>query len=352
MANNVCTPTTPAERQTFAQCGALDRFFSPALSRGGSSFSMACEMAAMDAFSSRFEGDFELDGPVLAALVSQLAATQPDQAALLMAASLPPEQRPRNAAEADSAFDRLMAATRDSLVGGGNIAGNVFGATHVALRAAWRRQAMNGFKSLTSGAANSTIRIGPHISIEPRNIGKGGQLRKGARLMVKIRGLPMTVVHSLPSPVVVKAGGQFGAMRVGATDLRRMGQAADALADARIQSVRVLRAAGGKVGGGVLAFGPSAAIDFYDSASWDDGSLAVNWKGFAVRSAKSQSGNLMGMAGGAAVAGAAVALGVVAAVGWPVVLIGLGAGLLVQVAWSASGMDETVARHAEQALSP
>lgn len=320
------------------------------VSSGAGAFNMACEVSTIDAFPSTLNGEFELDGPMLMALAANLSKTDPNAAALLLAASLPPESLPQTAAAADSSFDRLWASSRDSLIGGGNIAGNIAGGTEAVLRAAWKRQAMSGFKSLTSGAATKTIHLGRHISIEPRNIGKGGQLRKGARLMVKVRGLPMTVVHSLPAPIITKAGGQFGAIRVGATDLRRMNQSAAALADARWQSMRVLRGASSKFGGGVLALGPSAAIDFYDSAQWNNGSLDVNWKGFAVRSAKSQSGNLVGMGVGAGAAAGAVALGVVAAVGWPVVLVGLGAGLVAQVAWGYFGADEAVAEQAERAL--
>lgn len=328
----------------------MDRLFMSPLASGVGAFNMACEVSTLDAFPSTLNGEFELDRPMLMALASNLAKTDPNSAALLLAASMPPAAVPQNGEAADSAFDRLLASSKDSLIGGGNIGGNLASGTEAVLRAAWKRQAMAGFKSLTSGARTGTIRLGPHISIEPRNIGKGGELRKGARLMVKVRGLPMTVVHSLPSPILSKAGGQFGGMRVGATDLRRMHQSAAALADARLQSVRLLRGASSKFGGGVLAFGPSAAIDFYDSAQWSDGSLAVNWKGFAVRSAKSQSGNLVGVGVGMGAAAAAVAVGVVAAVGWPVVLVGLGAGLVAQVAWGYFGADEAVAQQAERAL--
>lgn len=347
--SNTCTPSTLAEQQTFAQSCTLDRLFSNTygLSNG---YNMACEVSTVDAFASTLNGEFELDPPMLFSVMASVARTDPDAAALLLAASLPPSALPNNASNADASFDRLMATAKDSLIGGGNIGGNMAAATEAAVRAAWKRQAMNGFKALVSGARNTTIRLGPHISIEPRNIGRGGELRKGARLMVRIRGLPMTVVHSLPGPIIAKAGGQFGAIRVGATDLRRMGQSAAALADARVQSVRVLRTASSKFGGGVLAFGPSAALDLYDSAQWSDGALAVNWRGFAVRSAKSQSGNLVGFGVGVGAAAGAVALGVVAAVGWPVVLVGLGAGLVAQVAWGYFGADEAMARQAEKAM--
>jgi len=51
-----------------------------------------------------------------------------------------------------------------------------------------------------------------------------------------------------------------------------------------------------------------------------------------------------------AAASGAVALGVVAAVGWPVVLVGLGAGVVAQIAWGYFGADEAAARQAEKAL--
>ncbi|WP_422189846.1 hypothetical protein [Aquabacterium sp.] len=128
--------------------------------------------------------------------------------------------------------------------------------------------------------------------------------------------------------------------------MQRMGQATAALADTRVQSNRLLRAASGKVGGGVLAFGPSAVLDFGASARWADNSVEVDWKGFAVRSAKSQSGNLVGFVAGA------VAVGVVSTVGWPVIVIGLGlaAGLVAQIAWGATGMDEMAESKARELL--
>lgn len=337
-----CTPSTAAEKQTFAQCSALDRLFASPVSNGTIAYGMSCQVSTIDAFSSVLNEDFELDRPMALALAAQLVSTQPEQAVLLLAATVPPDKRPTD--------DRFVEALGDTLIGGGNLPGNVAGSTEAALRAHWKKGALKAFKSLTSGAQTSTIRLGPHITIEPRNIGKGGDLRKGARLMVRVRGLPMTVVHSLPSPLISKAGGQFGAVRVGARDLQRMTQVGDALADARVKSVGALKFASGRFGGGVLAFGPSAAIDLYHSANWNDGSMSMDWRGFGVRSAKSQSGNLVGFAAGAGAAAGAVALGLVAAVGWPVVLVGLGAGLVAQVAWSSAGFDEDMENLAKSKL--
>lgn len=338
-----CTPNTAAERMAHAQCTSLDRFFASPMSMGVVSSSMACEVSTLDAFSSTLNGDFNLDGPMALALAAQLAKTNPDQAALLLASRIPPEQVA--AAQKDERFlDKLLSATKDGIVGEGNILGNVAAVNEAALRAAWQRHARNAFQALASGAKTGTIRLSPHITIEPRNIGKGGDLRKGARMIVRVRGLPMTVLHNLPTPFISKAGGQFSAMRVGARDMQRLGQATTALADARVQSSRLLRMTSSKVGGGALAFAPSAAFDFLESARWVDNSVEVNWKGFAIRSARSQSGNLVGFVAGA------VAVGVVSTVGWPVVVIGLGVGLVAQIAWGASGMDDLAESKARELL--
>ncbi len=333
MATSIlCSPNTFAERQNFSQCNGLDSLFSSRMSGNSSPFSMACESTAMDAFSTYLNEDLQLDRPLALALARQHAASSPDQAVMILVASVPEDLLPKSEKVAEASFD--------SLFGGGNIPGNVTASTEAALRAAWKRQAMNGFKALLSGAQNTAIRIGPHITIEPRNIGKGGELRKGARMMVRIKGLPMTVIHSLPAPIMSKAGGEFASIRVGARDLVRMEQAGSAIANARFNSMSVLRGTATRVGGGVLAFGPSAAIDMYNSARIENGTVAVDWRGFALKSARSQSGNVVGvMAGAGAVAGA-TALGIVAAVGWPVVLVGLGAGLVAQIAWGSFGRDE------------
>jgi hypothetical protein len=156
--------------------------------------SMACQVSTIDAFPSVLNGDFELDGLVTRALAMQLAQTNPDQAALLLASRIPVEQLPA-AAKDDQAINRLLSATGDSLYGRGDILGNASALNEAALRAAWQRQARNGFQALISGAKTGTIRLSPRITIEPRNIGKGGQLRKGARMIARVRSLPMTVLH-------------------------------------------------------------------------------------------------------------------------------------------------------------
>ncbi|MBT9489204.1 MAG: hypothetical protein IV093_17000 [Rubrivivax sp.] len=312
---------------------------------------MSCRFTqAIDAYSETFAGEFELDAPLRAGLIRQLSATDPEGAALLLALGLPAAEMRQDPNAAESAFDRLLAESNKSLIGEENRYGNAVSLSEAALRLAWKKQAKQGFADLISGKVSGSVKLGKHVVVETHKVGRGGELRKGARLKVRIKGMPMSVIQELPKPVIAKSGGKFGTIRIGALDGVKIDASANAVSAARLQSSKVLRTLTSKPGAGILAFGPSAAMDFYDSAQWTDGQLEVNWKGFAVKSAKSQSGNAVGVVAGAAASAGAVALGVVAVAGWPVVLVGLGAGVVAQVAWGYFGADEAAAQQAENVL--
>lgn len=177
----------------------------------------------LDMYSTTLDQEFGLDIPVLAALLPQLAQTDADGTALLLAATFPPAQSLPPAA-ADRWFDKMLNSLQDALVSGGNISGNLSASVEAGLRAAWRRQAAAGFKPLLSGELPS-IRISPHITITAWKIGKGGELRKGAKLVVHVKGLPTTVLQALEQPFVVKPNGAAAAIRIGARDMQRIEQA-------------------------------------------------------------------------------------------------------------------------------
>ena len=131
-----------------------------------------------------------------------------------------------------------------------------------------------------------------------------------------------------------------------------MVDSADATAQARLRSHRALHGpstrVGRIVGGGVLAFGPTAVVDAINSASWSgDGSFSFDWHGFAVRSTRSQTGNVAGILGGAVLALAIFGTG---AIGWPVVLVTLGGGILAQALWDWSGYDDGAAKYVDSVL--
>jgi hypothetical protein len=195
------------------------------------------------------------------------------------------------------------------------------------------------------------VKLTPHITLESFKIGKGGDLRKGAAIKVRIKGLPMTVMHALPAPVVMKAGGQFGSMRVSPANPRAMVSAGDAITNTRRQSSTFLRMAGAKGMPGILAFGPSAVIDLANSVEKSGDTSTVNWRGFAVRSASSQSGNAAGFAAGAIVTGVAgVFAGAVVAGSLPVLVIAFGSGLVVQAVWNSMGYQDEAAKWVEDRL--
>ena len=110
----------------------------------------------------------------------------------------------------------------------------------------------------------------------------------------------------------------------------------------------------GKAGAGVLTFAPTLALDTYNSVQFELDATG-NWRAagfgshkFLVDSAKSQSGNALGLGASVAVGAGLAAIGVVGA---PVIVIGLLAGLAVQVVWNTSGGADWAARQAQRAVS-
>lgn len=335
----VCVnPFTPAERLAQAQACVFQNFSRPYSPFSVGPFGAACAAPRLDVFQTTIDADFGLDGPVLHALLPQLVSLDVESACCLLASqALPP--RPLSPAEADQWLNRLLSALKDSTVGLGNVGGNLTSAAEATLRAAWRRQAVAGFESLLTGSATHSIRLSTNITVEARKIGAGGVIRAGAKLVVRVRGLPSQVIHDLhkaESMLVPKSGGTVGVLRVGAQNAQGLERTALAVADARVRAVGALRFTGTKAGGGVLTFGPSAAIDFYHAYKSQSGASNVA-KDFALRSAKSQSGNLIGVGAGV------VAVAAVGVVGAPAIVVALGVEILAQTAWGYFGGDEWAA---------
>lgn len=250
-------PRTDAEKRAFADACLFNDLLMPP---GGGALGQPqfeCLAPRLDVFDTTLDQEFELDRPVIAALLPQMAQHDPEGAAALLAAANPPP-RPLSAAEADVWLDKTLAALGDSITGGGNWPGNLAAGVETALREAWRRQARDGFAKLLQGGVGS-VRLSPHVTVESRRIGKGG--------------------------------------------------------------------------GAMLAFGPSAGIDFYNAYTKNSGAAAVA-KDMAVRSAKSQIGNALGWGLGL------TAVALVGAAGAPAVVLALGVGIVVQTAWNLAGGGE------------
>lgn len=314
-------------------------------------YAMSCgPTSSLDIYSDRLDNHFDVDWPVFCALLPQLASSDPQGTAQLLF-DMSEGQIPKDAAKADMAIERLWKEAKEAAFGWGNLPGNVVSSAEIALRAAWKAQVRLALSGLASGRKLGSVKLTPHITLESFKIGKGGDLRKGAAIKVRIKGLPMTVMHALPASVVMKAGGSFGSMRVSPANTRAMVSAGDVITSARSKSSTFLRMVGAKGVPGMLAFGPSAVIDLANSIEKSGDSSSVNWRGFAIRSAASQSGNAAGFAAGAFVTGAAgFFAGAVVAGSLPVLVIALGAGLAVQVVFNYMGYQDESAKWVEDKL--
>lgn len=190
------------------------------------------------------------------------------------------------------------------------------------------------------------------------NANKSGKGSPRPRL--RIQGLPLQVITPALAPGARMAA-QYGstsarALTLGGKDTQHLGRFAASL---HWSSAGALL--NGKMGTGMLTFAPSAALDVYNSLEQDlRGDSRFNWQKFGVASAKSQSGNLLGLAGGvflsagvgvAAVAITGVALTGVALTTTPLIVIGLIGGVAIQVVWGTYGGSDWASTTAQRALT-
>lgn len=315
----------------------------------------------------RLSGDYDLDEPVARQLLGQLMA-QPAPTGPTLNAWQPPAARPGPSLSGagdwmqdylfgdsgDNAFGTQM---QGATLGPGNILGNTAAAAQAAAFARSQAQASAGamdraLQAVRSGAAKA-VKLNEFIEIYNANTGKG---RPRPRL--RIRGLPMKVIQAAAAGGTAagtwraQSGGRVSApwKQPNAAVSRALGAAA---ADARW--------GGGRwgwtsrmPGAGILTFAPSAAIDAVNSLQYSTTAKGqqqlsgFDTHKFVVNSAKSQSGNMLGMLAsmgvGALLVGTSLA-------GAPVLLLALGAGILVQAVWSSSGGADWVAGQVDRATS-
>ena len=109
------TPYSVAEQSNFDNAGFFRDFRQPASvpawQRGASTTGA---QPYLEVFGSTLDQDFELDTPVALALIPQLASTDPDAALALMTVLMPPRQ----SLPPDEYFNKMLAALKDSTVGG------------------------------------------------------------------------------------------------------------------------------------------------------------------------------------------------------------------------------------------
>ena len=315
-------------------------------------------------------GDFDLDEPVARQLMSQIMAQPVTAPARPTPRAWQPPPAPAGPSLAgagdwmqdylfgDSGDNAFGAQMQGATLGPGNILGNTAAAAQAASFARSQVQASAGvmdraLQAVRSGAAK-VVKINEFIEIYNANTGKG---RPRPRL--RIRGMPMKVVQAAAAGTSAagtwrsQSGGRVSApwKQPNAAVSRALGAAA---ADARW--------GGGRwgwtsrmPGAGILTFAPSAAIDAVNSLQYSTNAQGqrqlsgFDTHKFVVSSAKSQSGNMLGMLAsmgvGALLVGTSLA-------GAPVLLVALGTGILVQAVWSSTGGADWVAGQVDRATSP
>jgi hypothetical protein len=196
-----------------------------------------------------------------------------------------------------------------------------------------------------SWGGNRSIRINDYITLYNGNTSGKGRPRP----KIRVRGLPVKVVSpALGTLVRQGANGMTAAYKV--QDTMRQAKAAALAGESHWGSK--MKFFNGRLGGGVLTFGPSALLDADQSIDYDtNGKLNFRGKDFLIATAKSQSGNLVGAGTGAAVGMiATVAFGV--AMTAPIIVTVFIAGVAAQIAWGAWGYADWAEAEAQKRLKP
>lgn len=304
------------------------------------------------------DGEYDLDGPLGSEVLRRLSGAGLPSTGLMPASPAVPSPAGRSASQSlhdyvfgDWGGQGVLSEIRAAGVGPGNVLGNAAGAAqaaeHVRVQSDTARQLQQAARRVATRQA-AQVRINAHMTIYDASQGRGRP-----RLRLRVVGLPMTVV--------APAAGQGGwrSNRSGTRLSTRWTAASQP--QSRMASNVAAQASWnnrfgwvtGKVGTGVLTFAPSAAIDMMNSFEYE-----VDARGerrikrfdsdrFIVASARSQSGNALGL--GASIA-AGAGLAAIGFVGAPVIVVGLLAGLAVQVIWNTSGGADWAARQAQKAM--
>lgn len=252
-------------------------------------------------------------------------------------------------------WERVGQEMPGATYGAGNLLGNTASAAGGVLQGLGER---SGRVAMDRGIAAILSRQAQRVVLAPGvELYNSAQPKQPPRVRLRVRNLPIADIRAMVptngGPVTqwrMNGPATASTLKVQGMTSQQLRQTAVLVGQERLPAA--LRWAGTKTGGGVLAFAPSAALDLYSSVEVDAfGRRQLNWQQFGIASAKSQSGNAAGFFTGVGITWAAGMIGGAAlAASAPVLLLALGAGILVQVAWNASGGSDWAARQAAGAL--
>lgn len=261
------------------------------------------------------DGDFDLD-PILArAVVARIVGNIMDGGWLADYLNHQPGK--------DAGFGEYA---KEAAYGPENLVGNLNQGRAGVEAAAAEMKMNNAVKAVQSGQVQS-VKLNNNMTLYNANSGKGPP-----RLRIRISGLQTKVVTPLVDPQMLKANPhalrsqKSGSLSVKANALKNPGGLAGMTGKTRILNSRLA--------GGVMTFAPTIAVDFYRNCNGKH----FNGRQFVIDEFANQSGNLAGVIATAGVGFIAIAIGgTAAAASAPVILIGLVAGIAVQVLWNYLG---------------
>lgn len=345
-----------AERHALAMAEAMAEHRRSLLalrgSRGGVCLANGLQVSVVP-----LDGDYDLDTALVRSLLAAPGARGPGAAGAggNGRSAFDRYLFPEDPNAAFGTWERAGQEMPGATYGAGNVLGNTAGAAGGVLQGLGER---GGRVALDRGVAAILSRQAQRVVLAPGvELYNAAQHRQPPRVRLRVRNLPIADIRAMVpatgGPVTqwrMNGAATVSSLKVQGMTSQQLRQTAVLVGQERMPAA--LRWTGGKVGGGVLAFAPSAALDLYQSVEVDAfGRRQVNWQQFGIASAKSQSGNAAGFFTGVGITWAAGAIGGAAlAASAPVLLLALGAGILVQVAWNASGAADWTSRQAAAAL--
>lgn len=298
------------------------------------------------------DSDFDLDPAVWQALLRAPPGTPVMRAA---PAAMPPLRQPSAAAAGEAGS--LLSEFGDAAFGGRNalanssaaVAGAVLGKAELDFAARMRQ----GLQVINSGQAR-TFKLSPTMELYNTYSPSAG---RPPSVRLRVRQLPLTVLEQR-IPAIGGAQNQWRPNAGHNVNTLRARQ----MTPQQMRNVAVLAAeqtqpgwvrwVQSRRGTGVLAVAPSLAVDLYNATEVDlrQREFSFNGQQFLVDSARSQSGNAVGVLGGLGTVAVVGALSAGAIAGAPLVLIGLGGGIVLQALWSYAGADDAAGSLMRRAL--
>ena len=276
-------------------------------------------------------GDFDLDSALAAQLIGSMLAVDAQPAPQNQSnTSWMMEYLYGSPGGAPGTAERFISEARGAAIGPGGLLANLnagVSAAHAGHAARLEKSIQTGAQRILSGQSKS-VRINAYVTLYNGNTSGKGRPRP----KIRITNMPIETVQ----PALLGQNGkvnlrtQVASGAIKNANLRELAPKVSPLARVYIR---------GGVGAGVLTFGPSAVLDLADAIRRDtNGKLKFDARRFAISSARSQSGNLVGF--GVSLATSAVAVGLfgLAATGAPVILVSFGLGFFAQIAWGALDM--------------